>query len=241
MPDHLLGVDRTPSSEANRVSVLDRPARERDEWAASVLDRLTPVMAALGLIFLLVVVGEQLARTGSPVSLALTVLGWALWVVFVVEFLARMVVASSTVAFLKHNWWQVLFLALPFLRVLRLVRALRFLRAARVVSSAVRSSRSAHRVLGSRLGWLTAFWAIVVLTTSQVLYVLADFDGYGEALHATALATITGEPLGRTDGLSLVLDVALAIFSVVVFATVAASLGAYFLDDRREDEPAGHP
>jgi voltage-gated potassium channel len=222
------------------TAILSRPPSERELWAQLLLDRLTPVMSALGVLFLLVVVGEQLARPGSAVGAALTVVGWALWVVFVAEFVLRMVVAPDTGRFLKHNWWQVLFLAVPFLRVLRLVRAVRLLRSGRVLSSAVRSTRSAHRVLTGRLGWLATVWAITVLTSSQLLYIFSSFSGYGIALHATALATITGEPLGSRDGLAMLLDVVLAAFSVVVFATMAASLGAFFLDRRRNGaEPSG--
>ena len=191
-------------------------------------------MSALGVLFLLVVLGEQFARPGSTVSTVLTVVGWVLWTVFVVEFVARMVVAPSTSQFLKRNWWQVLFLVLPFLRILRLVRALRVLRTGRVLSSAVRSSRSVRQVLGGRIAWLAVVSAITILASSQLLYAFAGYDSYGDALHAAALAAITGEPLGRPDPFARILEVVLAIFSVVVFATLAGSVGAYFL---RNSEP----
>jgi voltage-gated potassium channel len=213
-------------------TVLARSPSERERWAQELLDRLTPAMSALGILFLLVVLGEQFARAGSSVGLVFTIAGWLLWAVFVLEFLARMVVAPDTGRFWRRNWWQVLFLVLPFLRVLRLVRAVRVLRSGRVLSSAVRSSRSAHRVLTGRVGWLGAVWAITVLTSSQLLYQFSGYRRYGEALHAAALATITGEPLGRSDGFAQVLEVLLAVFSVVVFATLAASLGAFFVERR---------
>ncbi len=216
------------------ATLLDLPTTDRERWAEEVLDRLTPAMTGLGVLFLLLVLGESLAREGSAVGLALTLLGWALWLVFVIEFVARMVVAPSTTRFLRRNWWQVVFLALPFLRVLRLVRAVRLLRTGRVLSSAVRSSRSAHRVLGGRIGWLAVVWAITVLASSQLLYQFSGYGRYGDALHAAALATITGEPLGRSDGFAEVLELLLALFSVVVFATLAGSLGAFFLE-RRDD------
>lgn len=214
-------------------TVLQRPPHERDAWAHELLDRMTPAMSALGVLFLLVVLGEQLARPGSAMAASFTVTGWLLWAVFVVEFVARLVVAPDTGRFWRRNWWQLLFLVLPFLRILRLVRAVRILRSGRVLSSAVRSSRSAHRVLGGRVGWLAAVWAITVLSSSQLLYQFSDYPRYGEALHAAALATITGETLGRADAFSQVLEVLLAIFSVVVFATLAASLGAFFLERRQ--------
>lgn len=220
---------------------MQAPKERREAWAEDLLDRLTPAMSALGVLFLLVVLGEQFARADSMASTLLTIIGWMLWAVFAVEFLARMVVAPSTGRFLRRNWWQVLFLVLPFLRILRLVRALRVLRTGRVLSSAVRSSRSIRGVLTGRVAWLAVVSAITVLGSSQLLYGFGDYSSYGAALHAAALATITGEPLGRPDPFAQLLEVLLGIFSVVVFATLAGTVGAYFLDSSRsgtEPEPA---
>ena len=213
-------------------SPLSRPATERERLADELLDRLTPVMSALGVLFLLLVLGERLARPGSALSTVLTVAGWVLWLVFATEFVARMVVAPSTSGFLKRTWWQLAFLVLPFLRVLRLVRAVRFLRAGRVLSSAVRSSRSSQRALGDRIAWLAAVTAIVVLASSQLLFEFGDYERYADALHATSLAAVTGEPLGRPSAFARVLEVALGAFSVGIFATLAGSFGAYFLEQR---------
>lgn len=215
-----------------RVRRLTWSTAQREIWAEELLDRLTPVMTALSALFLLVVLGEQFARPDSPLSLGLTVTGWVLWAVFVAEFVARLVVAPDSRRFLRRNWWQVIFLVLPFLRVLRLVRAVRVLRTGRVLSSAIRSSRSARSVLGGRVGWLAVVSAITVLGSSQLLYEFGDYANYGDALHAAALATISGTPLGRDDSFSQVLDIVLTTFSVVVFATLAGSLGAYFLETR---------
>lgn len=222
------------------TTLMDASTSHREAWAEELLDRLTPAMSALSLVFLLVVLGEQVARPGGALGVVLTVLGWALWAVFALEFVARMIVAPSTSQFLRRNWWQVLFLVLPFLRVFRLVRAVRVLRSGRMLSSAVRSSRSARRVLGGRVGWLGVASGITILGASQLLFEFSTYPSYAEALHAAALATITGEPLGRPDAFAQILEVLLAIFSVVVFATLAGTLGAYFLarTERAVAEPA---
>lgn len=214
------------------TSVMARPPEQREIWADELIDRLTPLMTALSVVFLLVVLGEHFAAPGSRLGLGFTIAGWGLWAVFVREFTARLIVAPDAWRFLKRNWWQVIFLALPFLRVLRLVRAARALRAGRVLSSAVRSSRSARSVLGNRVGWLAVVSVITVLGSSQLLYEFGEYVSYADSLHAASLAAISGEPLGSDDPFSQVLDVLLAAFSVVVFATVAGSLGAYFLENR---------
>ncbi|MFP8960416.1 hypothetical protein ACLIYP_07565 [Streptomyces nanhaiensis] len=209
-----------------------RTRSERERLAQELLDRATPVMSALGVLFLLLVLGERLARPGSALSTAMAVAGWLLWAVFAAEFLARLLIAPDTGAFWRRNWWQLLFLVLPFLRVLRLAHSVRMLRTGRVLSSVVRSSRSARRVLGDRIGWLAAVSAITVLGSGELLYEFGSYGSLGEALHATALATVTGEPLGRPGAFPKVLEIVLAVYSVAVFATLAGSLGAYFLESR---------
>lgn len=216
--------------------ILNADPGRREAWAHDLLPRLTPVMSGLGLLFLLVVLGEQFARSGSPLALGLTIAGWVLWALFVAEFVARAIIAPDRQRFFRRNWWQILFLVLPFLRVLHLFRAVRLLRTGRVLSSAVRSSRSARNVLGSRVGWLAMVTSITVLSSSQLLYEFGQFESYADALHGAALAAITGEPLGGDDSFSRVAEVLLALFSVVFFAALAGTAGAYFLR-----ETASHP
>lgn len=216
----------------NSMQILRSTAARREEWAEGLLDRLTPFMSALSVVFVLVVLGEQFARPGTAASYGLTTAGWALWAVFLGEFVARLTVAPDTRAFWRRNWWQVLFLVLPFLRVLRILRAIRVLRTGRVLSSAVRSTRTARSLLGGRVAWLAVTSAIVVLASSQLLYAFSGYDTYGAALHAAALATIAGEPLGLDDAYAKVLELVLATYSVVVFASLAGTLGAYFLENR---------
>lgn len=208
----------------------------RQEWADQLLDRLTPVMSALAILFLLVVFGESMANPDSTLSTVLTIASWLLWGTFVAEFVFRLWVAPDTAAFLRKNWWQMLFFVLPFLRVLRLLWAFRILRTGRVLSSAVRSSRSARGLVGNRVGWLAVVSAITILGSSQLLYEFAVYDQYGDALHAAALAAMTGEPLQQPDGFAQLLDVVLAVFSVIVFAALAGTLGAYFLEARPSSE-----
>jgi len=207
----------------------------RNERIARSLDR---PMGALGVVFLFVVLGQTLADD-PPVVGALSVLGWLLWAAFVAELLLRAYLAEDRRRFWRRSWWQVVFLALPFLRFARalaLVRTVRVVRVARlgsVLSSAVRGSRSAGKLLGGRLAWLAVVTSIVVLAVSQLLALLGLYDSYAVALHDTAMATVTGDALAAEGAVARVVEVALASYSVVVFATLAGSLGAYFLRGER--------
>lgn len=209
------------------MAAADREQR-RQEWAESLAERLDRPMGVLGVLFLFVVLGQGLAER-EPLTTVLAVVGWVLWLVFVGEFALRLVAAPRRGLFLRRNWWQVVFLVVPFLRFLRVLRVLRLARAGGVLSSAVRGSRSAGRLLSSRAGWLLAVSAVVVLAGSQLLMVTGDYEVYADALYDVALATIAGEPLPDAGGVARVLSVVLAAYSVVVFAALAATLGAYFL------------
>ncbi len=196
--------------------------------------RLDPVMSALGILFVLVVVGESLADEGSALEEVLFWSGWALWATFAGEFLLRLSIAPSKGRFLRRYWWQLIFLVIPFLRFLRLIRLFRLGRAGRIVSAAVRGGRSATRTLTGRLGWLLMVHLMVVLATSQLLFEFGPYRSYAAALHDAALASVAGEPLGRPGVLAAVMEVILAAYSVVVFAAMAGVIGAFLLEWRSE-------
>lgn len=219
---------------ASRIPVLQRSRTERERIAGEIAERLDGPMSALGVIFLLVVIAQAFVENGSATATAFEVTSWGLWLVFVVEFIARMVVAPSTWNFLRHNWWQLLLLVVPFLRFLRVLRAARLARAGRIVSSAVRSSNTARQQLTGRLGWLAAATLIVILASSQMLFEFSSYDSYPSALHEATLTVVAGEPLSADDPFSSVAEIILALYSVVVFATLAGTLGAFFMERRTE-------
>ena len=227
-----------PSGGGRRTAAIERPASERERLAEAIAGHLDLPMTGAGVIFLLLVAAETITDPDGAVGTVFTWLGWSLWVLFVAEFLLRLVIAPSTAQFLRHNWWQIVFLAVPALRFLRALRALRAARLGRVVSSAVRTGRSAGRRLSSRVLAIATVTAIVVLAASQILFETGSYETYGEALYAAALATIVGEPLFTSGTVERIVELALLCYSVVVFATLAGSMGAFILERRDADRKA---
>lgn len=224
------------ASDAERLGTAERLAR-----------RLDAPMGILGVIFLFVVLG-QLLLTEPRLALAFAIAGWIFWAVFVAEFLLRAYIAGFRKRFWKKNWWQVIFLLVPFLRFFRALQSLRLMRLARfarfggIVSAGVRGSRSAGRLLTSRIGWLLAVTAVVIMASSQLLYATGTHESYADSLYEAAMATITGTGLSTDDAFSRIMHVLLAVYSVAVFATLAGSLGAFFLrEERPHAGPAGLP
>lgn len=202
-------------------------AQEREHLAERLECSLAPAMGTLGIIFVFVVLGSTLAEAGSATSRWLELATWLLWVTFVVEFVTRLFLAPSRARFLKRNWWQLLFLLLPFLRFLR---AAQLARSGRILSSTVRGSRSAGNVLRGRLGWLAATTAIVVLGSSQLLYALGEFQQYGDALYHAASTATTGNAMEGSSTTIRLAEILLGVYSVVVFATLAGMVGSFFVE-----------
>lgn len=227
--------EATPAGQVDVTGPAGGSARLRT--AEALARRLDKPMGILGVIFLFVVLGQLVATEPAVVS-TFAVVGWLFWAVFVAEFLLRAYIAGFGKEFWRKSWWQVVFLLVPFLRFFRALQALRLVRIARlgrygsILSAGVRGSRSAGKLLTSRVGWLTAITAVVILGSSQLLYVTGEQASYAQALFESAMAAITGNGITGTSTFSRVIQVLLAIYSVAVFATLAGTLGAYFLRDR---------
>jgi len=192
------------------LPLRNRSASERWSWIEHVADRMDKPLTVAGILFALLVLGETTLVTGARLARAFTVLSWILWLAFVAEFAIRLLVAPSSTRFLRRSWWQLIFLALPFLRFLRPLSRFRFARLGRTLSAGIRSGRTAAKRLTGRTAWLASLTAIVVLSASQVLFTYGAYDHYGDALYAAALATITGTPTGQKGGVARILDVVLA-------------------------------
>ncbi|MBQ0993523.1 hypothetical protein PSH03_003823 [Micromonospora sp. PSH03] len=107
-----------------------------------------------------------------------------------------------------------------------------------VITAAVRGSRSAGRLLTDRLAWLAIITTTIILSVGQLLVFTNSYRSYGQALHDVALTTITGEPLDASDPFAQVIELVLAVYSVVVFGTLAGALGAFFLSAERARKEA---
>jgi len=219
--------EHEPSEGERRASVIER--------------RLDIPMAVLALVWALLVAYELIAPREQLDTLGLV--GNIIWVVFVIEFLVKITVSGHPLRFLRRKWPSVVFLVLPALRMLRVVRALRAVRvlpAARVVGSSYRAVGTASGLLTGRLQFLGAATAVVVFGGGQLLFVLergrtGALTSLGDAMWWSANAAIASnlvyEPVTLAGRL---LAIVLSIYAVVVFASLAATLGAFFMESRQE-------
>jgi voltage-gated potassium channel len=218
----------------------DEPSH-RERLATLLERRLDIPMAVLAAIWAALVAYELIAPRAAMGALG--VLGNVIWGIFALELVAKLVVSGRPLRFLRRHWPSVLFLLLPALRMLRVVRALRAVRvlpAARVVGSSYRAVGTARGLLAGRLQFLLAATGVVVFAGGQLLYVLergreGALTSLGDALWWSANVAIATnlvyEPVTLAGRL---LSLVLSAYAIVVFASLAAVLGAFFVESRQE-------
>lgn len=240
---------RRPGQGTPRRIARHDDERAFDVWVERVTERADPAMAWLGVLFALVV-GYELAVDVSPgTASALRWAGWAIWAVFLLEFAAKLWIAPSRLRFVRRHWLQALALLVPTLRVLRMLRLLRLGRAlpvARVASTSYRSFGTARHLAGSRIAYLAGVTTIVTIGIAQLVYVLERnegdraFDSFGETLLWSA-AVVFGqqaEPVPASVAGRIVMNLGF-LLGLTVMAALAGTLGAWFVDARREQQE--HP
>jgi voltage-gated potassium channel len=214
-----------------------------ERWLARQTERLDPVMAFLGIVFALLAAFQLAdAGVGPGWHRALEFATWLIWLIFVVDFAAKLVAAPSPRRFLRENWLTVPMLLVPTLRLLRLGALLRLgraLPAARVVSTSYRATGVARRLLRSRAGFLGAVASVATLAVAQLAWLVerghGTFDDFGDALlwSAGAVVGMQADPVPATPFGQVMMLAAFAV-GLVLVATLAGVVGAYLLEERTE-------
>ncbi len=227
------------ASAAERWIVLE----DLDDW-------LNIPMAVLSLVWLLIVVAELVWGEGG----LLTTFGLIIWIIFILEFAVRFVLAPAKLPFLRRNWLTVLALVLPALRVFRSLRlfraarALRGTRLVRIVGTANRSMKALRTTLRRRqFGYVAGLTILIVLLGAAGMVsfepaaeVEGGFTSYGNALWWTAmLVTSIGSEFWPKTTEGRILALLLSVYGLAVFGYITASFASFFVG--RDAEAPGAP
>ena len=172
------------------------------------------------------------------------IFGVIIWMIFIVEFLVRMALATDKIDFLRGNWITVIALIVPAVRLLRvfrlfrLARVARSLRLVRVVGTANRSMNALRISMGRRgLGYVLATTILVgllgaagMLAFEPASQVEGGFTSYGDALWWTAmLLTTIGSAFWPQSVEGRLLCFFLSLYGLAVFGYITASLASFFI------------
>lgn len=218
--------------------------RERTSLLRTIEKVLDGPMIFLGFVWLVLLVVELIWGLNKPLEYT----SLTIWMVFIVDFLIKFVLAPAKLSFLKRNWLTAISLIIPALRVfrifrlVRLLRGLRGIRLVRIVSSLNRGMKSLAATMKRRaFGYVFLLSVVVTFAGAAGMYAIEHpnpgFENYGMALWWTAMRIITAgsdfwpaTPEGR--GLAFLLS----LFGYAIFGYVTATLATFFIG-RDAEEP----
>lgn len=210
-------------------------------------------MLVLALAWLVLLILDLVTGLSSGLQSAVT----AIWVVFIVDFLGRLLLSPDRSEYLKQNWLTAVALLVPPLRVLRVLAVLRFsrilsatrlLRLVRITGSLNRGIRSIGAKLRRRgLIYVLTITAVVFLVLSAGIYSYEGPGGsgqmanFGEAMWTTAviMTTLGPDTWPRAWG-ARTLSLFAGIYGFAVFGYLTAALASFFVG-REPGRPAAQP
>jgi voltage-gated potassium channel len=203
-----------------------------DQWER----RTDKPMLIISTIFLLVIlVPLVFGRLPDWARNTLTVVETTLWIIFVVDYLVRLVLAPRRWRFFYRHIPELVVIAVPVLRPLRSLQALRLLRLGGLGTVA---NRYARRSLQTRSVLLvTAVTIILVITVAGVVLILergnsaAVISTYPEALW-WALSTVTTVGYGDlypVTNAGRVAALVLMMAGIALVGIITAAVAAWFV------------
>jgi voltage-gated potassium channel len=219
---------------------------ERKKLLTSIEKILEGPMIFLGFVWLVLLVIELI--WGSKKSLQYITL--MIWVIFIIDFLVKLILAPGKLSFLKNSWLTIISLLIPALRIfsifrfINVIRGLSGVRLVRVITSVNRSIKSLGATM-KRRAFAYVFLLILLVIFGGAAGMFAferttpGFQNYGMALWWTAMRVITAgneffpaTPEGRT------LAFMIAMFGYAVFGYVTATLASFFIGRDAEEKDA---
>lgn len=174
----------------------------------------------------------------QPALAACSVATWTTWVLFASDLLVRIVLAPDRRRYLLRHWFDVLVVALPLLRPLRLLRLVSLLRVLnRRATSGLRGRLAVYVVGGAAL---LAFCGALAVLDAERANPEANIINFGDAIWWAA-ATMTTVGYGDrypTTGLGRLAAVALMIGGVAVLGVVTATLASWLVEQVKTAEQA---
>ncbi|HEX2966913.1 MAG TPA: ion transporter [Syntrophorhabdaceae bacterium] len=226
-----------------------RLKKQRDNLLDEFHDWVNTPMIVLGFVWLSLVILDLL--TGIPRWLS--IVNTIIWIIFILDFLVEIFLASDKIKYLNQNWLVALSLFIPALRIfriLRFIRVIRFASAARglrfltIMTSLNRGMKALRATMRRRgLGYIIALTILITFTGAAGMYAFENglaraFDSYWSSLWWTAMimTTMGSQDWPQTQAGQL-LCLFLAVYAFAIFGYVTGNLASFFIgrDSKHQD------
>jgi voltage-gated potassium channel len=208
-------------------------------------------LTVLALVMVPLIVLPLVMELSPATEAAFLAIDYVIWAVFAAEYVIKLYLAPNRRQFVARHVPDLVIVLVPVLRplrILRSVRLLRLLRLALLTGLAVKGLRETRNILRRRgLNWVLLIVLVLNLIAAAIVLEFergnpeANIDSYPDALW-WAVTTITTvgygdrfpmSPAGR--GVAVVLMVA----GIAIFGVITASIAAYFVEQKAEEDLAG--
>ena len=187
-------------------------------------------LAAAAVVFLIAYSIEVIDNVPDRSATVFDIIVWATWGLFVVDYVANLILAEHRLHWFTHNLHAAAILALPMLRPLRLMRLLSVM-------------QFSHRLAGRRLRGRILTYAFATATLLVYVAALAALDAEQNVLGASitnigdalwwAVVTITGTGYGDLVPVTFVgklVGVGLMVGGLAIVGVIAASFATWMIE-----------
>jgi voltage-gated potassium channel len=222
--------------------------RERYEILQQLEEWLETPMLVLSFVWTALLIVEFVWGL-SPL---LNAVSRTIWIVFILDFTLRLLLAPQKLNYLKHNWLTALALLLPALWIFRGVRILRVfgtvrgvqgVQLVRVLARINRGMKTLSKSVSRRgFGYVVALTLLVILIGAAGMYKFeqnitgSTLTNYGNAIWWTAmvLTTMGSDYFPKTPE-GRVLCFLLAVYGFAVFGYLTATIATFFVGQDAND------
>jgi voltage-gated potassium channel len=233
---------------AKLIRTMGRTEKQRTDLArGEILETLenwleTPLLI-LGIVWLILLIVELIWGFSPWLATASDVI----WIIFIIDFAIKFILAPKKLEYLKKNWLTAISLAVPALRVFRIFRIIRILKAARVARGlrlfrVLTSVNRGLKAIGASFGrkglpYVLGATTIVLFAGAAGMYAFeynvsgTGIDSYGSAVWWTAMMiTSIGSDYFPKSAEGRFLCFLIGLYGFVVFGYLTAALASFFVE-----------